>query len=177
MPYLELWKPQHVLIWIYSNFKTSMARSQVALILRVNRARYLTREKQGIMILLWIPFTSENNASVIHIAWSESLQGTFWIAKDAMFLHADNKDCSDCIDMQADESSLGPHCRPRWLSWMRRPTGDQEVAGSTPAEVGNILSWRLIMKYFLRSFSPFRWFKKGSCQFLAKECAQYWLTA
>ena len=25
-----------------------------------------------------------------------------------------------------------------------------------PAEVGNILSWRLIMKYFLRSFSPFR---------------------
>ena len=62
-----------------------------------------------------------------------------------------------------------------------RPTGDQEVVGSTPAEVGNILSWRLIMKYFLRSFSPFRWFKKGSCQFLAKECAkecaQYWLTA
>ena len=24
---------------------------------------------------------------------------------------------------------------------MRRPTGDQEVAGSTPADVGNILSW------------------------------------
>ena len=46
--------------------------------------------------------------------------------------------------------------RPWWLSWMRRPTGDQEVAGSTPAEVGNILSWSLIMKYFLRSFSPFR---------------------
>ena len=37
-----------------------------------------------------------------------------------------------------------------------RLTGDQEVAGSTPAEVGNILSWKLIMKYFLRSFSPFR---------------------
>ena len=71
----------------------------------------------------------------------------------------------------------GAGSQPRWLSWMRRPTGDQEVAGSTPAEVGNILSWRLIMKYFLRSFSPFRWFKKGSCQFLAKECAQYWLTA
>ena len=32
----------------------------------------------------------------------------------------------------------------------------KQVAGSTPAEVGNILSWRLIMKYFLRSFSPFR---------------------
>ena len=47
------------------------------------------------------------------------------------------------------------HSRLRWLSWMCRPTGDQEVAGSTPAEVGNILSWRLIMKYFLRSFTPF----------------------
>ena len=23
-------------------------------------------------------------------------------------------------------------CRPRWLSWMRRPTGDQEVAGAAP---------------------------------------------
>ena len=30
--------------------------------------------------------------------------------------------------------------RPWWLSKMRRLTGDQEVAGSTPAEVGNILS-------------------------------------
>ena len=37
-----------------------------------------------------------------------------------------------------------------------RPTEDQEVAGSTSAEVGNILSWRLIMKYFLQSFSSFR---------------------
>ena len=61
--------------------------------------------------------------------------------------------------------------RPQWLSWMRRLTGDP-----CPAEVGNILSWRLIMKYFLWSFSPFLWFKKGSCQFLAQECAQYWLT-
>ena len=43
---------------------------------------------------------------------------------------------------------LNNSSRPRWLNWMRRPTGDQEVAGSTPAEVGNILSWRLIMKYF-----------------------------
>ena len=42
-----------------------------------------------------------------------------------------------------DLSSISSDCwqsRPRWLSWMRRPTGDQEVAGSTPAEVGNILS-------------------------------------
>ena len=46
-----------------------------------------------------------------------------------------------------------------------------------PCWVGNILLWRLIMKYFLWSFSPYLRFKKGSCQFLAKECAQYCLTA
>ena len=37
--------------------------------------------------------------------------------------------------------------------------------GFDPRRVGNILSWRLIMRYFLRSFSPFRWFRKVSCQF------------
>ena len=36
-----------------------------------------------------------------------------------------------------------------------RPTGDREVAGSMPIGPSNILSWRLIMEYFLRSFSPF----------------------
>ena len=50
-------------------------------------------------------------------------------------------------------------------------TGNQEVSGSIPARSGNILSWRLIMKYFLWSFSSFA-FKKSSCQFLTKECAQ-----
>ena len=46
-----------------------------------------------------------------------------------------------------------------------RPTGAQEVAGSIPAGSGIILSWR--------SFSPFRWSKKGmQFQLLAKECAQ-----
>ena len=52
-----------------------------------------------------------------------------------------------------------------------RPTGDQKVAGSTPAKVGNILH------EIIATVIPFRWFKKGSCQFLAKECAQYRLTA
>ena len=41
--------------------------------------------------------------------------------------------------------------RPRWLSWMRRPTGDQEVAGSTPAEVGNMFSWNIFYGHFLPS--------------------------
>ena len=38
----------------------------------------------------------------------------------------------------------------------------------SPAEVGNILSWRLIMKYFLRSFSPFHWFKRAVVSFWRK---------
>ena len=57
---------------------------------------------------------------------------------------------------QTSQSTDQALWRPWWLSWMRRLTGDQEVMGSTPAVVGNILSWRLIMKYFLWSFSPFR---------------------
>ena len=52
------------------------------------------------------------------------------------------------------------------------PTGDQEVADFIPAGSGHMLLLRLIMKYFLRSFCSFSWFKKGRCQFLAKECAQ-----
>ena len=34
-------------------------------------------------------------------------------------------------------------------------TGDQEVADSILARYSKILLWRLIMKYFLGSFSPF----------------------
>ena len=66
--------------------------------------------------------------------------------------------------------------RPRYLSWMRIRLVTRRLRVRYPPG-HNILSWSLIMKFFLRSFSPFRWFKKGSCQFLAKECAQYWLTA
>ena len=54
-----------------------------------------------------------------------------------------------------------------WLDWW---SGGCEL---DPCQVGNILSWRLVMKYFLRSFSPFRWFKKGSSQFRAKDHAKY----
>ena len=36
-----------------------------------------------------------------------------------------------------------------------RPTEDQEVAGSTPAEVGNILSWRFIINIFYSHSLPF----------------------
>ena len=45
---------------------------------------------------------------------------------------------SSCLRISSN--NIDSFSRPRWLSWMRRLTGDQEVAGSTPAEVGNILS-------------------------------------
>ena len=38
------------------------------------------------------------------------------------------------------------------------------------SQLGHITLERLIMKTFLWSFSPFRWFKKGSCQLLVKVC-------
>ena len=37
-----------------------------------------------------------------------------------------------------------------------RLTGDQRVAGSTPAESATFFRGELTMKYFLRSFSPVR---------------------
>ena len=52
------------------------------------------------------------------------------------------------------------------------PASDQMITGSIPTGSGNIVSWRLVMKYSQLSFFHLRWFKKGSCQFLVKECVQ-----
>ena len=38
--------------------------------------------------------------------------GTFWIAKDAKFLHADKEDWLDCVDVQADLSLRHYENRP-----------------------------------------------------------------
>ena len=133
--------------------------------------------------------TNFNSSFVFHIYWHSLVIIEFVKFKDKkcnmifIVLEYKNNWIWLCyFYMQSNFEPRGLHdspecCRPRRGLNPRPPTGDQEVAGPTPAEVGNILSWRLIMKYFLRSFSTFRWFKKGSCQFLAKECAQYWLTA
>ena len=58
-------------------------------------------------------------------------------------------------------------CRPQMLSWMRIQLVIRRL-WVRPLRVGNILLWRLIMVYFLWSFSPFHGFKKGNCQFLAR---------
>ena len=41
--------------------------------------------------------------------WSESSLGAFWIAKDAKFLHADNKGFDQTADAQADLRLHLPH--------------------------------------------------------------------
>ena len=65
--------------------------------------------------------------------------------------------------------------QPRWLS-DACPTGGQEVMGSIPTGSVNILSWRLIMKYFLGSIwghslplADSRW---AVVRFWQKDCVQ-----
>ena len=48
--------------------------------------------------------------------------------------------------------------------------GMQAAPSSIPTS-GTFFRGDLVMKTFLRPFSLFRWFKKSSCQLLAKECA------
>ena len=55
-----------------------------------------------------------------------------------------------------------------------RLTGDQEVVGSNPRRVGKILSWRFDHEMF--SMVILSLLLTGICHFLAKECAQSWLT-
>ena len=48
------------------------------------------------------------------------------------------------------------------------------IVNTAPSSIptsGTFFRGDLVMKTFLRPFSPFRWFKKSSCQLLAKECA------
>ena len=60
---------------------------------------------------------------------------------------------------RSEACSLGMHAAPSSI-----PTS------------GTFFRGDLVMKTFLRPFSLFRWFKKSSCQLLAKECKlQGWL--
>ena len=50
------------------------------------------------------------------------------------------------------------------------PLGIQTAPSSIPTS-GTFFRGDLVMKKILRPFSLFRWFKKSSCQLVAKECA------
>ena len=47
-----------------------------------------------------------------------------------------------------------------------------EVVGSIPGRSVNILSWRWIMKYILRSFPPFHWSRKAVVSFCQRMCTR-----
>ena len=91
-------------------------------------------------------------------------QGLYLLGKKLTFLQTDCED-PDKTPLTA-ASALSVHCLPTSKHLTlgpasvaqldARPTEGQEVAGSTPRRVGDIVSWRLLMKHFLRSFSPFR---------------------
>ena len=68
---------------------------------------------------------------------------------------------------------LYKHVRPALVAQLDAPSDWRPgVAGSTPIEVGNILSWRLIMKYYLRSFFPLPLIQEGQLSVSGKRmCA------
>ena len=55
--------------------------------------------------------------------------------------------------------------------------GDQEVVGSIPSGSGNIILLKLIMEYFLWSFSPSAVSRRAFVIFWQKTLHKYWLTA
>ena len=69
---------------------------------------------------------------------------------------------SECASAQSDQGFLYSSACPTVTMLAAvaqldaRPTGNSEVAGSTPAGSATFFSEDLNMKYFLRSFSPFR---------------------
>ena len=118
---------------------------------------------------------------------------TFWLKKKMkkclILSYVDSKEWSNCTGAQSNLSLHCVHAR-RYiyklcinpdicilrLSWMHvRLVIRRFWVWPLPLGWQHFL-WRLIMKYFLWSFSPFCWLRKVSWQFLAKECAQYWLT-
>ena len=162
--------PQVEILWLYSDFWEFLAGNWE------NLSYVCFREQADIKFglgkaLKYIVIIKirKPNATI----WSKTLQGlsnifVFYAANIAK-LEVAHCFCSILpfiLQLAGLTGSVG--CAPDWWS---------EGCGFNPIWDGNILSWRFVLKFFLLSFSPFHWFKKGSCQFLAKECVQYWLTA
>ena len=61
--------------------------------------------------------------------------------------------------------------RPRWLNWMRRPTGDQEVAGSTPCRGRQHSFVEIDHEIFSTAILSLQLIQEGHFyRFLVKEC-------
>ena len=93
---------------------------------------------------------------------------SLWMAKDPRCLLADSDGWLQILGSQVGIPAW-PRSWPRWLSLMSVRLVISRLRVRVP-QMSNILLWRLIMKYFLESFSPSRWYKKCICQFLVKEC-------
>ena len=57
-----------------------------------------------------------------------------------------------------------------------RPTGDKEVAGLTPAEIGNIFFVEIDHEIFSTVILSLPLIQEVQLSVSGKECAQYWLT-
>ena len=104
--------------------------------------------------------------------------GGGWISR---FLAVDNLPRAhwDETEFRLSSCSLNPTCGilvPPCISTGRGSSIGSEFAWheAAPSSIptsGTFFRGDLVMKTFLRPFSLFRWFKKSSCQLLAKECA------
>ena len=86
--------------------------------------------------------SSRRLTSIVHILSPETDNCPSWISRRERMT----------VEKISWSISMKECCRPQWglNPWPPglQSDGDQEVVGSTPTEVGNILSWRLIMKFF-----------------------------
>ena len=65
-------------------------------------------------------------------------------------------DTTECMNIEQKPEWCFAHvCRPRWLSWMRRPTGDQEVGVQPPSRSATFFrgdwSWNIFYGHSLPS--------------------------
>ena len=71
----------------------------------------------------------------------------------------------DCIS-----SCIHSWSSPGAIAWSEASSLGMQAGPSSIPTSGTFFRGDLVMKTFLRPFSLFRWFKKSSCQLLAKEC-------
>ena len=132
----------------------------------------------------WKPYNVilELNARIFTDLWSRDRRnagvgvwvGTGWLGDIVWLVDKLLAWCS-----QLTQESCGSHFSISIPPWKRQGAvarseacslGMQAAPSSIPTS-GTFFRGDLVMKTFLRPFSLFRWFKKSSCQLLAKECA------
>ena len=86
----------------------------------------------------------------------------FWLSN---FTDLSFSSDSAIVGLQSDPLTPGAVARSEAC-----PLGKQAAPNLIPTS-GTFFHGDLVMKQFLWPFSLFRWFKKSSCQLLAKECA------